>query len=99
MTQQEAKELSLEVWRYLRDHPKIRNKNRLPKHLYAKIENLAYECPLCHILICYKCPLNTPSLSCEYFSAWGQAECSKKRQEVAAEIVRRIEAWEPEVEK
>lgn len=49
MTNQEAKELTLEVWKYFRDHPEIENKPDLPKELFKKIDNLTCLCPLCEI--------------------------------------------------
>jgi hypothetical protein len=36
MTKQETKELTLEVWRYLAEHPEIGTKNDLPKKEYKK---------------------------------------------------------------
>jgi hypothetical protein len=98
MTQQEAKELSLEVWRYLRDHSKIRIKENLPKYLWERIKYLYDFCPLCDSLrSCTSCPLNDCGY-CRSFDSWVDARNCIERQKAAAEIVRRIEAWEPEVE-
>jgi hypothetical protein len=99
MTQKEAKELSLEVWRYLRDHPEIKRKNGLPAYLWDQIIGLHGCCPLCHVLCCTICPLDFCNTRSRVFWIWEVAKTKKKRQEAAAEIVRRIEAWEPEVEK
>jgi hypothetical protein len=62
MTLKEALVLSLEVWRYLAKHPKIKRKWNLPKELYGKIKNMRSCCPLCEYLrnlfdCTQKCPL------------------------------------------
>jgi hypothetical protein len=64
MTPIEAKELTLEVWRYLAEHPEIIDKFHLPGYLWEKIVRLDQFCPLCelyrgnsHRLVCPKCPL------------------------------------------
>jgi hypothetical protein len=60
MTKQEAKELCLEVWGHLRDHPEIEEKEKLPEYLYNRIKFLESRCPLCHINPgCFGCPLYT----------------------------------------
>ena len=96
MTKQDAKDLSLEVWRYLAEHPEIRNKSDLPDGIYNKIWDLECECPLCEVLDCDLCPL----ISCiglnSPFDRWNYAMNNKSREGAAREIVRRIEAWEPE---
>ncbi|MDR1902380.1 MAG: hypothetical protein LBQ88_08900 [Treponema sp.] len=46
MTKQEAKELCLEVWGYLRDHPDVEYKEDLPQELYNCIRRLESSCPL-----------------------------------------------------
>jgi hypothetical protein len=40
MTEKMAKELSLEVWRYLAEHPEIFSKHELPSRLWGKIKNI-----------------------------------------------------------
>jgi hypothetical protein len=57
MTKQEAKELSLEVWRYLAEHPEIQMKRYLPDEIWDKIKDMACACPLCEVNPCHKCPL------------------------------------------
>jgi hypothetical protein len=93
MTKQEAKELSLEVWRYLAEHPEIRRKENLPDGIYNKIRDLEFECPLCEVLrYCALCPL----ADCAPYERWVDKRDTKVRQGAAREIVRLIEAWEPE---
>jgi len=113
MTKQEAKALTLEVWRYFRDHTEIDCKTKLPIELYRKIENLSNTCPLCHVLEseCCKCPLK----QCEYDSLYYRwafpsvytrnkrklatvSECIKMRRRAAAGIVRKVEKWDAEAE-
>lgn len=45
----EAKDVSLEVWSYFRDHPEVKRKKELPLEIYNKITLLAQECPLCEL--------------------------------------------------
>jgi hypothetical protein len=101
MTQKKAKELSLEVWRYLRDHPEICLKDGLPKDLWEDIFHLVNACPLCQFFrgCSSDCPLGGCVARDTPYMKWGWSKTNKERQEAAAEIVRRIEAWEPEVEK
>ncbi len=85
MTKLEAKNLTLEVWRYLRDHPKIDNKRNLPTELYEQIACLKQDCPLCELFCdedsdcdktCKGCPLyadrtDEPSEYCgKSYYAW-----------------------------
>ena len=106
MTKQEAKDLSLEVWRYLAAHPEIVRKADLPKELYQKIMRLHGECPLCHLFITYHrlncpgCPLSGDDCGCldtgRAFERWYNSRTIMIRQEAAEEIVRLIEAWDVE---
>ena len=100
MTKKEAKELSLEVWRYLAEHPKISEKCELPDTLYKKIKNMRGECPLCVLFIgqtffdCPRCPLKNCGGNSFYREwVWGDKEVRKK---AAEKIVETIRAWEPE---
>jgi hypothetical protein len=103
MTKQEAKELSLEVWRYLDEHPDIAKKEGLPEKLYSKIKHLLGECPLCGLFIlridiCPDCPLVIDGCSCynskHPFQRWLKSKFELKRKEAAGETVRMLEAWE-----
>ena len=102
-TLQAAKDLSLEVWRYLAKHPEIVHKIGLPRGLYQKIMELRCECPICEVLEnCVECPLGGVLGGVSYwclaaghpFERWLHATTNKERQEAAEEIVRLIEAWE-----
>jgi hypothetical protein len=105
MTQHEAKKLTLEVWRYLAEHPWIRKKSGLPKSMYKKIEGLPAECPLCSLfmlLVGRACPLCKAGEGCGFEnSAWGRWEASSlfdtaSRKAAAERIVEIVAAWEPE---
>jgi len=63
MTAIEAKELSLEVWGYLKDHPEIAYKGCIPTYLFEKIRDMYFCCPLCEYFDgdCYECPLGNCS--------------------------------------
>jgi hypothetical protein len=107
MTALEAKELSLEVWQYLAEHPEIDSKKKLPIKLYTKIKHLKGECPLCGLyqnddLICPKCPLKHcysnegSSLFEQWAFSFGDSDNELKiRKQAAQNIVNVIRAWEP----
>jgi len=100
MTKIEAKELSLEVWRYLAKHPEIEHKKYLPIELYERIEIMQAECPLCELFVenycrCPKCPLKA-CLGDSLFHQWQMADNKEERKEAAQKIVEIIEAWNPE---
>jgi hypothetical protein len=95
LTKKKAKELSLEVWRYLAEHPEIRDKRNLPPELYEKIKGMSAHCSLCELFKgdCLRCPLGY----CDdgsFFMKWEYSRTYKSRREVAMKIVRRIEAWD-----
>jgi hypothetical protein len=100
MTEREAKELCLEVWRYLAEHPETARKSDLPKALYARISSLQCECPLCEVCSCDQCPLYTKQRACsdegEPYARWNHARTPGTRRKAAKEIVQRVEAWEVE---
>jgi hypothetical protein len=105
MTRQEAKELSLEVWRYLAEHPEIWSKGELPYSIYVKIKDMFCRCPLCELFSvcgrgCSGCPLSGNGYYCDTsgmpYNRWWQSTTSDSRKEAAEEIVRLIEAWEVE---
>jgi len=99
ITKKEAKELTLEVWRYLRDHPDA-DKSDLPQELYSKIAKFINRCPLCEIFYelligCdKKCPLFCCYRNGEVYDRWSSEIDEDERQQAAAEIVERVEAWE-----
>ena len=98
ITAQEAKELSLEVWRYLAAHPEVDSKHKLPNDLLRKIIDMDSLCPLCELYKerpCYKCPLKTCDENSPY-DKWRFTNNKAERQTAAQEIVEAIEAWEPE---
>ena len=104
ITPQEAKELTLEVWRYLMDHPEISKKKYLPDELRKKIECCRSDCPLCELFYdkfrryinCIQCPLKSCLLSDTAYEQWRLSVDPQTRQQAAAKIVALIEAWEPE---
>ena len=107
ITPQEAKELALEIWRYFRDHPDIESKGYLPGDLIDKIGNMICGCPLCELFFrkstsymseseCLRkgCPLGHCGSGSAY-SRWGYGNEIDNFQ-AATEIVKLVEAWEPE---
>jgi hypothetical protein len=110
LTRKEAKELSLEAWRYLRDNPEIDTKSGLPSEIFNKITGFWFSCPLCELFhnalvslvenCCTGCPLSIRScVSLESpYARWARSIMNETRREAAAEIVSIIEAWEPEEE-
>jgi len=101
MTKQEAKELSLEIWRYLAEHPEIKRKDGLPEHLFMKIVFMQGNCPLCFVLRgdCKKCPLKSCAGNYTLYRKWERSTTEQGRQAAAQRIAAIIEAWEPEEEK
>jgi hypothetical protein len=94
MTKKQAKKITLEVWTYLRDHPEIDEKYKLPKKLYNKIKYLICECALCHTINCNKCPLALKkSYRCMEYDTWTHAVTSRMRKNGASEVVRLVKAW------
>jgi hypothetical protein len=104
VTKRGAKELCLEVWRYLADHPEIESKRCLPKELYEKIQDLESRCPLCEVyfVYCPGCPLNEAGERCgsnnSAYDKWITAETIDIRKKAALRIVKIVKAWEPEEE-
>jgi hypothetical protein len=106
MTKREAKEICLEVWGYLAEHPEIVMKNWLPSELYEKIEYLDSRCPLCEVnsVDCSGCPLSLGDERCfgreSVYSRWARSKADdyETRREAALRIVEIVEAWEPEEE-
>jgi len=108
MTPIEAKKITLEIWRYLAKHPKIRCKYELPDKLWIKIHGFHCGCALCELFrsdytepICPKCPLEScveGSLYGKWFSLRHFSEQGAKalRKEVAQRIVDKVKAWMPE---
>jgi hypothetical protein len=105
MTQKEAKELSLELWTYLAEHPRCQEKNRVPRKLYSKIEELSCRCPLCEMFEkydCGGCPLKTAGQKCSYknsaYRLWNSSTIDEisQRKKAAERIVQIISAWGPE---
>jgi hypothetical protein len=100
MTKKEAKEISLEAWRYLAAHPEIEYKRDLPESIFSKIISLIHYCPLCAVhKDCKGCPLyEDRKADCSepnnVYYKWSIAYWDYEREEFAQEIVRRIEAWE-----
>jgi len=96
MTKQEAKELSLEVWRYLAEHPEIENEEDLPEELFAKIDGMSCNCPISETVLCLNCPLVSCSNENTMYGIWYHAKNFSTRRAAAQKIVAAIEAWEAE---
>ena len=64
----QAKADSLEVWKYLYEHPEACGKGGLPDYIYEKIEQDLSRCPLCSLFdhdACEGCPLERePATTC-----------------------------------
>ena len=107
MTPQEAKELSLEVWEYIKEHSEIRHKGELPKELWEKIKSYDSGCPLCDLYqpkggVCPGCPLKN-CMTGSFYEAWlfAPRNCNEGddiRRIAASEIVETLKAWEPDKE-
>jgi hypothetical protein len=109
MTQKKVKELTLELWRYLAEHPECRSKCQVPRRIYKKIWGFLADCPLCEFFnvtrdYCKKCPLCNAGESCRNSdSPWhwwfnSDFEDLAARKKAAEQIVEIVSAWEPEEE-
>jgi hypothetical protein len=97
----EAKKTSLEIWKYLKNHPYIKKKSHLPPKLYNKIYCMFCECPLCELYYknnCDDCPLKEAGNACSnrgsLYEMWYYSCEFKKRKEAAKEIYNIIKKWD-----
>lgn len=96
-TEQEAKEITIEVFSYLADHPEIEAKSDLPNRLFKKLAVSKYLCRLCDIYTdddCKKCPLETKIGTCGYYCDFILAKTPEERTAAANKIVELVKAWE-----
>jgi hypothetical protein len=106
MTQKEAKELTLELWRYLAEHPECYAKIMVPPQVYEKIRDFQVECPLCEMFMyedtCEKCPLDKAGENCGnengVWGKWIHSTDETTRKAAAERIVEIVSVWEPEEE-
>ena len=99
ITAQEAKEISLEVWRYFAEHPEIHSKESLPGKLFREIKQFELYCPLCELFLkenCFGCPLFYCLIGNGLYGKWFHSRLYKKRIYYSQEIVKTIEAWDPD---
>jgi hypothetical protein len=108
MTQKEAKELTLELWGYLAEHPECRFKYDVLVELWNKINRLRNSCPLCEAVLCGKaafecgtgCPLAKAGENCFGYNSpwekWSTTRLTSVRKTAATRIVEIVSAWEPE---
>jgi hypothetical protein len=103
MTQKEAKELTLELWGYLAEHPECEYKEDTP--LWDKVKNLSADCPLCAMFNslpsrCRCCPLDEAGENCggndSLWNMWSKTSFQEERKEAAMRIVEIVTEWEPE---
>ena len=109
MTRKEAKELSLEMWRYLAEHPEIDDKGDLPDGVFERIKYFSTQCaqcPLCGLFhpetnYAYECPGCPPDAKNDNGAGllcftWFVASSEEIRQKTAREMAAVIENWNPE---
>lgn len=108
--EQKAKAVSIDVWTYFFEHPRIFTKKCLPEDLFEEIEDDKANCPLCElfdnrIMECRGCPLSTADNRCyRYNSLWDQWQYAKwddekTRESAAFGILEIIKNWEIEEDK
>jgi hypothetical protein len=106
LTKRMAKEITVEFWTYLAEHPECCKKSDAPEELYTKVEGFISECALCEVCgpICRECPLKEAGVKCSNDnSPWGRWVCSdpsnkEARSKAAWEIVKISSAWDLEDE-
>jgi hypothetical protein len=107
MTAEQAKSLSLEIWRYLAEHTEVRSKRELPFPLYAKINGMCGKCPMCEYNLkqkwgsCNDCPIGAAGYRCaidgkSLWFLWTFTSPDKVeiRKEAALKIIELIENWD-----
>lgn len=102
MKKSEAKALSLEVWGWLKDHPEIGQKSKLPAFLLSKIQYTRCYCPLCELFSDGECAKDGevcilyPCCDSEEdaYSKWVCASTNAERKAAAEAIYQKIEAWD-----
>jgi len=105
MTKRKAKSLTLQVWRYLRDHPELDAKSKIPEKLYKQIEDCISRCPLCDLFIrpaehCKECPLSVAGQNCNTcgsaYNEWTNSKPSTYgvRAKAAGMIVDIVKRWD-----
>lgn len=95
-----ARELSMEIWKYLYEHPWIDSKSNLPDELYNKIEKYENDCPLCELFwdLEHECDLLCPFSNCpcyepdSLYRKWAAAD-SSNRAYWAYKIFDKIRNW------
>lgn len=99
---QAAKEVSIEIWTYLRDHPDIVTKRELPRSLWLKIEPMMNNCPLCEVFAKPKgqkaCEDGCPMKSCmegSAFDIWKWSTEDYQRKRGVEMILKALEEWNP----
>lgn len=106
MTKQKAKEITLEIWTYLRDHPEIKRKIDLPADLYELVRHTLYACALCKVFrkeewdtyTCFGCPLISCDEDDSPYIIWLDARTRGERSAAAGKIVKLVAAWDPNFE-
>ena len=106
LTEQIAKKVTLELWRYLAAHGELPSKEFLPVKMFKKIAHYKCRCPLCALYMsscCVECPLIILTASgkprrcvCSGhpYNKWAYADTDDERVTAAGEIVKLLEAWE-----
>ena len=96
MTKQKAKDLTIEVWQYLADHPEIACKRDLPWEILEAVIRCVSQCPLCEMFRdedCVGCPLgNCEDAGSNYWN-WYNAETDEDRKKYAQAILCVVKAW------
>ena len=104
MTINRAKEVCIPVWSYLAEFPRINEKKKLPKELFALIKDLYFECPLCEVFFkgkskdqrCVGCPLEDNCITGKnIYGRWAEAKTEKTRGTAARRLLNTVLAWEP----
>jgi hypothetical protein len=99
------KQLAVEFWSFLRDHPEITIKSKavdFPRYKEIRLQHAS--CPCCTVFRhcdCIGCPLATSDdfrCTCagSPFFRWLEATTAAERQAAAAALIAQLEAWETE---
>lgn len=105
MNQKEAKERSIEFWRYMAAHPELAAKCDTPPDIFKLVSDCRASCPLCEVFFekkstysstCAGCPLDAEREFCPTYFEWKQSDTNAGRRLAAEAIVAKIAAWTPQ---
>ncbi len=103
VTKQEAKDIIVETYTHLAEHPEIRSKLELPESRVEELRQFKGHCPLCELFWtpgygCTDCPLKEAGEMCKdkgsAFNLWVNSPDSEIRSQSAQKIADIAKEWD-----